>query len=173
SYVEGTLTVGQASLIVTADDKSKTYGSANPALTVSYSGFVNGDTETVLTTVPTVATTAAIGSPVGTYPIAASGAAAPNYSITYSDGTMSVTAASLTITADDKSKIYGSANPALTVSYAGFVNGDTEASLTAAAEASTLATASSPAGTYAITAGGASSANYSISYVDGTLTVGQ
>ncbi|WP_394364546.1 MBG domain-containing protein, partial [Flavobacterium nitrogenifigens] len=64
---------------MTADDKSKIYGSSNPALTVSYSGFVNGDTETVLTAAPTVATTAVTGSPVGTYPIAASGAAASNY----------------------------------------------------------------------------------------------
>ncbi|KAF2341370.1 hypothetical protein DM397_00155, partial [Flavobacterium nitrogenifigens] len=85
SYADGTLTVTQASLIVTADDKSKTYGSANPTLTVSYGGFVNGDTETVLTTAPTVTTTAVIGSPVGTYPIAASGAAASNYAITYAD----------------------------------------------------------------------------------------
>ncbi|WP_239457747.1 MBG domain-containing protein, partial [Flavobacterium nitrogenifigens] len=77
------------------------------------------------------------------------------------------------MTADDKSKAYGSANPTLTVSYSGFVNGDTEASLTTAATAASTATASSPVGTYAITAGGASSPNYSISYVEGTLTVGQ
>nr|WP_260677892.1 MBG domain-containing protein [Flavobacterium nitrogenifigens] len=173
TYADGTMSVTAASLTITADDKNKIYGSANPALTVSYAGFVNGDTEAVLTTAPTVATTAVIGSPMGSYPIAASGAAAPNYAITYADGTMSVTAASLTITADDKSKIYGSANPALTVSYSGFVNGDTEASLTTAAVASTTATASSPVGTYVITAGGASSANYSISYADGTLTVTQ
>ncbi|WP_299162990.1 Calx-beta domain-containing protein, partial [uncultured Tenacibaculum sp.] len=38
-----TLTVNKAALTVTADDKSKTYGSANPGLTASYSGFVNGD----------------------------------------------------------------------------------------------------------------------------------
>ncbi|KAF2341813.1 MBG domain-containing protein, partial [Flavobacterium nitrogenifigens] len=67
---------------------------------------------------PTVATTAVIGSPVGTYPITAIGAAASNYAITYADGTMSVTATSLMITTDDKSKAYGSANPTLTVSYA-------------------------------------------------------
>ncbi|WP_394364547.1 MBG domain-containing protein, partial [Flavobacterium nitrogenifigens] len=41
------------------------------------------------------------------------------------------------MTADDKSKPYGSANPTLTVSYSGFVNGDTEASLTSAGAAST------------------------------------
>ncbi|KAF2340144.1 MBG domain-containing protein, partial [Flavobacterium nitrogenifigens] len=173
SYADGTLTVTQASLIVTADDKSKPYGSANPALTVSYLGFVNGDTEASLTTAAAASTTATASSPAGTYAITASGASSPNYSISYADGTLTVTQASLIVTADDKSKTYGSANPALTVSYLGFVNGDTEASLTSAAAASTTVTASSPVGTYVITAGGASSPNYSISYVEGTLTVGQ
>ena len=35
------VTVNPAPLTATADDQSKTYGSSNPALTISYSGFVN------------------------------------------------------------------------------------------------------------------------------------
>src|SRR6185503_13605022 len=35
----------------------------------------------------------------------------------------------LTITADNKNKVYGAALPALTATYSGFVNGDTPASL--------------------------------------------
>ncbi|KAF2340448.1 MBG domain-containing protein, partial [Flavobacterium nitrogenifigens] len=154
TYADGTMSVTAASLTVTADDKSKTYGSANPALTVSYTGFVNGDTEASLTAAAVALTAATASSPVGTYVITAGGASSPNYSISYVEGTLTVGQASLTVTADDKSKTYGSANPTLTVSYSGFVNGDTEASLTTAAVASTLATASSPVGTYAITAGG-------------------
>src|SRR5206468_1487435 len=42
------ITITRRTLTVTADNKSKTYGGANPALTASYSGFVNGETETVL-----------------------------------------------------------------------------------------------------------------------------
>jgi hypothetical protein len=38
-YVEGTLTVGKALLTVTADNKSKTYGEADPAFTFQYSGI--------------------------------------------------------------------------------------------------------------------------------------
>ena len=58
SYVSGTLSVTPAGLTVTADPQTKAYGAANPPLTVSYSGFVNGDTVASLTTSPTVATTA-------------------------------------------------------------------------------------------------------------------
>src|SRR4051812_29966689 len=38
------LLVAPATLTVTADSTSRTYGDANPALTASYSGFQNGDT---------------------------------------------------------------------------------------------------------------------------------
>ena len=46
-----------------------------------------------------------------------------------------MTAAPLTITANNQSKVYGAALPTLTASYSGFVNGDTSASLTHAADA--------------------------------------
>src|SRR5678810_918633 len=75
------------------------------------------------------------------------------------------------ITANDLSKIYGAALPVLTTSYSGFVNGDSAASLTTPVLLATTATASSAVGSYLITASGAASANYSISYVDGTLAV--
>ena len=35
---------------MTAANETKTYGAANPTLTVTYSGFVNGDTAASLTT---------------------------------------------------------------------------------------------------------------------------
>jgi hypothetical protein len=55
--------------------------------------------------------------------------------------------------------------PTLTISYAGFVNGDTTASLT------TPATIASPPGAYPITVAGATSGNYTITFFNGTLTV--
>ncbi|MBU6399913.1 MAG: putative Ig domain-containing protein, partial [Verrucomicrobia bacterium] len=171
SYVAGTLTVTSAPLAITANNQSKVYGAALPALTVSYSGFVNGDTAASLTTPPTVTTTASASSPVGTYAITASGAVDPNYTISYVAGTLTVAPASLTITANNQSKVYGAALPALTVSYSGFVNGDTPASLTTPPTVTTTASASSAVGTYAITASGAADPNYTISYVAGTLTV--
>src|SRR6185437_1445928 len=87
------------------DGKSKDYGAALPTLTVSYSGLVNGDVAPA--TAPTISTTATASSPVGPYPITASGAVDANYNISYTDGTLTVDAVPLTITANDQSKCAG------------------------------------------------------------------
>ncbi|HWQ33421.1 MAG TPA: MBG domain-containing protein [Blastocatellia bacterium] len=173
AFVNGTLTIGKATLTVTADNKSKAYGAALPTLTASYSGFVNGDTASVLIGTPSLTTTATTGSAVGAYPITAAVGtlAAANYTFSFVNGTLSVTTATLTITADSKSKTYGSANPTLTVSYSGFVNGDTASSLSGTLSVTTTALQGSGVGVYPITASGLSSGNYAISYVSGSLTV--
>ena len=56
----GTLTVTPAPLTITANNQTKAYGAAVPALTASYTGFVNGDTSASLTTQPTLTTTATV-----------------------------------------------------------------------------------------------------------------
>jgi hypothetical protein len=172
NYASGTLTVNPAVLIITADNASTLYGATMPALTASYSGFVNGDTASNLTTPPTLGTTATVASPVGSYPITASGAASPNYTINYASGTLTVSPAALTITAANVIRLYGAVVPALTASYSGFVNGDTPSSLTAPPFLTTTATAASPVGSYPITVSSAASPNYTIGYASGTLTVG-
>ncbi|MDB5348917.1 MAG: hypothetical protein JWN86_164 [Planctomycetota bacterium] len=166
-----TQTVAKAALMISADDKSKRYGAGNPALTASYSGFVNGETPASLTTLPTLTTLSTASSAVGPYAIMVSGASATNYVLTYRAGSINVTPASLLITADDKARPYGSANPPLTATYAGFVNGDTAGSLTSPPTLSTPAVPASQVGTYAILASGAASPNYAISYRTGTLAV--
>ena len=146
-----------------------------PTLTASYAGFVNGDTSVSLTTPPTLSTTATAASHVSSVPyaITATGAVDSDYSITYVSGTLTVTPASLTITADPQTKLYGAALPTLTASYSGFVNGDTTASLTTQPTISTTATAASHVSSvpYTITATGAVDSDYSIAYVSGNLTV--
>jgi hypothetical protein len=74
-----------------------TYGGTMPTLTASYSGFVNGDTSSSLTTAPTVTTTATAyngtagsGSGAGTYATAASGAVDSNYNISYVGGLLTI-----------------------------------------------------------------------------------
>jgi hypothetical protein len=59
---------------------------------MSYSGLANGDLAPA--TPPTLATTATPGSPVGTYPITASGAVDANYTISYVGGTLTITSGS-------------------------------------------------------------------------------
>jgi hypothetical protein len=175
SYMPGSLTVTTAPLTITANNAGKLYGAALPVLSASYGGFVNGDTTASLTTTPTLSTTATSASHVSgsPYAITPSGAVDPDYTISYQPGSLSVTPAPLTITADSMSKVYGAAVPALTASYSGFVNGDTTASLSTSPTISTTATATSPvAGSpYPITASGAVDADYTIGYGPGSLTV--
>jgi len=329
-----TQVVNQAGLTITANDVSREYGQGNPALTVRYAGFVNGETNTVLTAQPVAATVANAASLPGNYPITVSGAAGTNYAIGYVAGTLSVTAAppvvvsgpasrtnaaltdasftvsasgtaplgyqwffqatnalpnatnasltmtnvttlhagsytvvvtnvagsvtssvaaltvnrlvpgltwatpapimygvplgagqlnalvgvagsyaynpsagvllnagshplavaftpsdgsvyapvtgvvsqvvspaALTITAQNQARLFGQANPALSVIHSGFTNGETASVLLTPAVTSTAADINSPPGNYPITVGGASAANYSIAYVAGTLTV--
>src|SRR5258705_11780491 len=97
-------------------DQTKAYGTVNPALTVSYSGFVNGDTVASLTTAATASTTATTTSAPGTYPITASGATSANYTFSYVSGTLTVTKAAATVTANGGTKAYGARDPALTAS---------------------------------------------------------
>jgi hypothetical protein len=334
-----TLTINKAALTATADNKSRVYNTANPALTISYSGFVYGETSSVLATQPSASTTATQTSNVGTYPITLTGGTAANYTITLATGTLTITQAtptlsytgatsgtqggtislsatsnstgaitysvangtgsasvsgttlnltgagtvtltisvaattnyaatsitqtitisapqnptitfanvtktygdpvfnvtassnspgtitysitsgasfatitsggqvtikgagtvtiqasqsassgynagtatatltinkaSLTVTADNQSRVYNSANPALTFTYSGFVNGETSSVLTSQPTASTAATQTSNVGTYPITLTGGSAANYNITLVNGTLTITQ
>ncbi len=101
----------------------------------------------------------------------ASGASDPDYAISYQAGTLLVTPASLTITANNTSMYQGEAVPPLSVSYSGFVNGDCSASLVRQPTVTTPVTAISPAGAYPIVPGGASSPNYAIAYASGVLVV--
>ena len=79
----------------------------------------------------------------------------------------------LTITANNESTVYGAPVPTLSATYSGFVNGDSPASLTTPVTLSTAAVAGSPPGTYTISASGATSPNYQITFVAGTLTISQ
>jgi hypothetical protein len=89
-------TVAPAPLIVTADDQSKVYGQANPALTAHYSGFVNADTAAVLSGIPALATTAGLYSAPAAYAITVGQGtlAGPNYAFVFVNGTLTVNQAS-------------------------------------------------------------------------------
>lgn len=86
-----TVVITPVVLTVTANDVASVEGAPLPALTASYSGFQNGETVAALATPATVTTTATSTSPVGTYPIIASGAISNNYTFTYVQGTLSIT----------------------------------------------------------------------------------
>lgn len=166
--------VMKAPLAVVAEDKTKVYAAANPPLAVRYGGFVNGEDAGVLGGSLSLGTTATKGSPAGSYPITARGLTSSNYAITFVEGKLSVTKATLTITADNKSRFYNVVNPPLTFTPSGFVNGDTAAGAFNGAPAlTTAAQTGSGVGTYPITAavGTLSSTNYDFTLVPGMLTI--
>jgi hypothetical protein len=85
--------------------------------------------------------------------------------------TLVINKAILTVTADNKTKIYGMPNPLLTASYNGFVGGESASVLSSPAVLNTTATTTSGAGKYSINVSGAAAANYTVQYVNGTLQV--
>jgi RHS repeat-associated protein len=165
--------VAPAPLTVTANDQSRVYGSANPTFTAGSTGFVLGEGPAVLGGSLTFTTPATTASHVGSYPITPGGLTAANYSITFVSGTLAVTPALLTVTAYPETRRYGQANPVLTATLTGFVNGETPGVVTGAAALSTAATAASPVGSYVIVVGPGtlSAADYTFATVSGTLQV--
>ena len=94
------LTVNQAPLAVTAGNASRSYGSPNPAFSATYSGFVNGDNQSILSGTPSFTTPAGPSSPVGTYTItvAQGSLSAANYSFaSFTPGQLTIMQASPTI----------------------------------------------------------------------------
>jgi hypothetical protein len=89
-----------------------------------------------------------------------------------STGLLMVDPAALTITADNQAKVYGDADPTLTANYTGLQNDETPAVVTGLVLSAPTGPAATASGSpHVITASGASASNYSISYVDGRLTV--
>ena len=84
------ITIAKAPLRITADNYTRNIGEDNPELTMTYSGFVYDEDETVLKTPPTITTEATAASQVGVYTITVSGAESDNYDITYINGTLTI-----------------------------------------------------------------------------------
>src|SRR5208282_326800 len=179
SYTNGTLTVNRAGLTVTANNAARNYGVPNPAFSVSYSGFVNNETASVVSGVPGFSTPATGNSDVGGYAITPllGTLSAANYSFgPFNPGTLTINPAALSITASNLSKTYGQNITFAGTEFAtsGLVNGDsvTSASLASAGAISNAPVSGSP---YAITitnaVGDAGLTNYIITYTNGTLTV--
>ncbi len=175
SFVSGILTVTPQSLTVTANPASKTYGSPDPAFSVSYAGFASGEGPGSLgSTLAFTTNEPASGyASVGTYTITPSGLTSSNYDISFVAGVLTVNPQALAITANPASKTYGQSDPAFSVSYAGFVADEGPSNLGGTLKFSTNEPASgyAPAGTYTIQPSGATSANYQITFVNGTLTI--
>jgi hypothetical protein len=165
-------------LTVTASSTSKTYGQTVTFSGTEFtsSGLVGGETvgTVTLSSVGAPATASVVGSPYAISPGAATGGTfnAGDYAITYNNGTLTVTLAPLVIAANNASRPVNQPNPPFSASYSGFQAGDSSVNLTGTLAFNTPATIASPTGLYAITPFGQTSINYTITYVNGVLTVG-
>ncbi len=103
--------VAAAPLTVTVISTSRMYGAGDPRFTDSITGFVDGDTSSVVSGSAYLASTALTFSPVGVYPLtaAAGSLAAANYSFTFVNGTLTVTQVTTTtaVTSNYSSPVYG------------------------------------------------------------------
>jgi len=165
TYVNGKLTITKAPLTITAKSYTIKQGDALPTFEAEYSGFKNNETKAVLTTQPTITTTATSASEPGTYDIVVSGASATNYEISYVKGTLTITKADeVVVTAKSYSRKYGEANPAFEYTTSG-------ATLSGTPSITCAATATSPVGEYDIVASKGTVTNYNVTYVNGKLTI--
>jgi len=180
----GTLTVLKAPLSISAANVAVTYGQTPPPLMAYHlSGFVNGDSASVVTGAPVLTTTVTATTPVGFYPIGVhvGSLAAANYSfstVSNGMGSVGVYKAPLTIQPDSFTIHVGDPLPAFTYSITGFVNSETQATATtgAAALTTTAASTAQPGRFYIIcTAGTLKAQNYYFTQpnaaVNGILTI--
>jgi len=174
TFVGAELTITKRPITITPNALSKTYGSPDPALTYSVTGGSYAPGETNLSG----ALSRAPGNNVGTYLISQGGvnnAANPNYEVTFEGDPQvffTINKATLTVTADNKTKKQGEDNPPLTYTITGYQYSDSVAVVTGTPSLSTTATKTSPVGEYDITISGSLTAtNYNFVYVKGKLTI--
>ena len=174
-FVPDNLTITAKPITITADAKSVTYGNVDPALTFQPSVPLIGS-DTFTGSLARVS-----GQNIGTYPILQGtiaindGNGGANYSLTYVGANLTINTRPITITADDKEKLYDNPpnpDPVLTyqitsgsLAYSDSITGDL------------VRVAGEDLGTYPINQGtlaisdGNSGNNYSLTFTPGTFTI--
>ena len=166
--VDVTFNVAKARLTVIADDKQMVYGAALPTLTYAITGFVGQDSASSLATLPSLSTVAA-QTAVGTYGITAAGLVDSNYTAIYVPAHLTITQATLTVTIDAKTMVYGGTMPTLTYSTNGLVGSDTVNTLSVTPVLTTVISTSN-VGAYPISIT-VSDPNYNIVVVPAEFTI--
>ena len=162
----------KAPLYAHINDANRLYGDDNPDFDYTLSGFVNGENESVITTMPIAKTDATNTSSVGQYPIYLTGEIIDNYELVYEPGMLIVSKAPLSAKVNDTSKRYGAYNPSFSIEYFGLKNGESEPSWITRPSFSTEATKSTPVGQYDVYAINGNPVNYEMSEIEkGILTI--
>ena len=165
SYIPGTLTVTKAPLSISAGNYTKKQGDAMPVFKASYTGFKNGENESVLTKQPVFSCEANEASVPAEYAVTISGADAENYDISYEQGRLTVVEAdAVVVRAKSYSRQYGDENPVFEFETEG-------AALDGTPEIVCSAVANSPVGSYTIEVKQGSIKNYNVHFESGSLVI--
>jgi hypothetical protein len=163
--VNGILTITKAMLSVTARSYTIKQNEPLPDFIADITGFMLGETASVLTTSPQLSCNVPAAKTPGTYTITVSGAQAQNYDFTYTSGTLTILPADpITITANSFQRTYGDANPVLTYTITG-------GSVTGTPVLSCEATPQSDVGEYTISIQAGTVDYPNLTLVPGKLTV--
>jgi len=172
-FEDGVFSITPAELTVAADGKTKVYGEADPALTYTVSGLKNGDIDSSVLNNGSLSR--ATGENVGKYGIDQdgldlNGQAGSNYILRYVAGQFEITPATLTVTADGNTKVYGDLDPALTYKVSGLKNSDSQADVLGGALGRA---AGENVGDYAVNKGSLEvlGQNYVLSFVGNDFTI--
>lgn len=92
SEVKQVLVISKKALQVKANDQTRVFGTANPDLTLEYSGFITGEDQSKLSVLPVINTVANKQSSAGIYDIIVNGAVSDNYDFNYVNGKLTITA---------------------------------------------------------------------------------
>ena len=175
-YVANTAsTINKANLTATAVGVNKTYDGLSNATVTYTDNRIAGDSLNFSSTASFADKNTGNGKAVTVSSIILNGADAGNYNLTATTGSTSatITPAALTVAANASSKFYDgiayAGNNGSTIS--GLVNGETVADLLGSLAYSGSSQGAIGIGNYTITPGGLRSANYTIDFVDGALTI--
>lgn len=163
------ISITPAALTVVASNASRAYGQTNPVFAGTLAGVQSGDNITA-----TFNSTATTNSAKGNYPIVPSlsdpNNRLGNYTVLSTNGTLTVVATGLSVTASNATRQYGRTNPVFSGTLVGLQNNDN-----ITASFSSVATTNSAIGTYTITSSLADPtsrlSNYTVTTNNGTLTV--
>ena len=165
SYIPGTLTITKAPLSISAGNYTKKQGDAMPVFKASYTGFKNGENESVLTKQLVFSCEANEASAPAEYAVTISGADAENYDISYEQGRLTVVEAdAVVVRAKSYNRQYGDENPVFEFETEG-------AALDGTPEIVCSAVANSPVGSYTIEVKQGSIKNYNVHFESGSLVI--
>ena len=184
-----TTKINKANLTITADNKTMTYGGAVPTYTYTGTGFVNGETASVLGGTASYTVKNSSGTAVtiskttnaGTYTITPSGLSSNNYNITYKAGTLTIGQETNPITVTNKTVYTGSttdlstlvSNAQGTITYKVKTNGTTTASTLSGSKltAGAMSAENDNNQTVVVTVTAGGNTNYASGSKDLTITV--